>query len=216
MYGYIDYSVLFPAFLMLGIPSALAVYMIVKMISDYLNKHDICISELLIDKFSPIIKFIEYIKSKRKLSVTEKLAKEFPAVDKFVYHYGCKVTKFDTIIAIDERRQKWVCINNPDMPVWNFADIYDAKLIEEEKRFFVLMRTKRASFPELRIESYDRASAERLLKTVNNMRASVKSKSDSKPTVSATYEIAKYKSLLDSGAITQEEYDKKKNELLNL
>lgn len=35
-------------------------------------------------------------------------------------------------------------------------------------------------------------------------------------TVSAADEIAKYKSLLDSGAITQEDYDKKKNELLNL
>lgn len=34
--------------------------------------------------------------------------------------------------------------------------------------------------------------------------------------VSAADEIAKYKSLLDNGAITQEEYDKKKIELLNL
>lgn len=33
---------------------------------------------------------------------------------------------------------------------------------------------------------------------------------------SAADEIAKYKSLLDSGAITQEEYDKKKSELLNI
>ena len=123
--------------------------------------------------FSFVHKFIDYIQSKRKPTVSEKLAKEFPAVYKFVYNYGCRVTKFDTILAIDERKKKWVCINDSDMPVWNFSDIDDAEFIEEEKRFYILIRTKRKSFPEIRIESYDKASAERLLNTVNNMRTSV-------------------------------------------
>ena len=35
-------------------------------------------------------------------------------------------------------------------------------------------------------------------------------------TISNADELKKYKELLDSGAITQEEYDKKKKELLNL
>ena len=76
----------------------------------------------------------------------------------------------------------------------------------------VLIYTKNELFPEIHIDVYDRASAERLLNTVNNMRK----RPEPKPAVSAAAEIAKYKSLLDSGVITQEEYDKKKNELLNM
>ena len=126
--------------------------------------------------FPFIIKLHDKIKSKRKLSVSEKLANEYPAVYEFVYNYGCKVTKFDTVIAIDERKQKWVCVNDPDLYVWDFSDIDDAELIEEEKRFYILIHTKRITFPKMRIESYDRASAERLLNTVTNMRDSAKIK----------------------------------------
>ena len=205
----IDYPEIWIALLMFASP---IICIIIKMIMDYANENNISISELLADKFSPIIKFIEYIKSKRKLSVSEKLANEYPAVYEFVYDYGCRVTKFDTVIAIDERRKKWVCINDPNLYVWNFSDIDGAELVEDEKRVYVLIHTKRITVPEIRIESYDKASAERLLNTVNNMRK----RPEPKPAVSAAAEIAKYKSLLDSGVITQEEYDKKKNELLNM
>lgn len=159
------------AFLMLAVLFCLPFFMVVKMIADYADKNNISFSELLADKFSPIIKFVNYIKSKRKLSVSAKLANEYPAVDEFVYSYGCRVTKFDTVIAIDERKKKWVCINDPDLYVWNFSDIDDAELIEDEKWFYILIHTKRPSFPEIRIEAYDRAAAERLLNTVNNMRS---------------------------------------------
>lgn len=168
----IDYSVLFLAILPLVLPILFVIFMIYKMITDCAKKNEMSVSELLANIFSPVIKFVDYIKSKRKPSVSEKLAREFPAVYKFVYDHRCKVTKFDTVIAIDERKKKWVCINDPDLYVWNFSDIDDAELVEDEKGLYVLIHTKRPSFPEIRIDAYDRAAAERLLNTVNNMRIS--------------------------------------------
>lgn len=92
-----------------------------------------------------------------------------------------------------------------------------ANRTQKASQIYVVVYTKNLSFPTIRFDVTRRTEAEKLVGVVNAMGSiSAGSQSDSKPVASAADEIAKYKSLLDSGAITQEEYDKKKSELLNL
>lgn len=61
-----------------------------------------------------------------------------------------------------------------------------------------------------------KSNAEALMAKLTQITASNTNVAHNDNSDSAADEIAKYKSLLDSGAITQEEYDKKKKELLNI
>lgn len=58
--------------------------------------------------------------------------------------------------------------------------------------------------------------AEDIKKAYDDYKANYKPKEEPSSAVSAADEILKYKELLDSGIITQEEFDQKKKQLLNL
>ena len=100
------------------------------------------------------------------------LTAKYPAVRKFLY-YKYNITKIDTAIVIDERYQKWICIYNEKMPVLSFSEIIGTEAIEDDGQICVLIYTQNELFPEIRIDVYDRASAENLMNTVTNMRDSV-------------------------------------------
>ena len=119
--------------------------------------------------FSFVHKLADRIKSSKE---SKRLADKYPAVNKFV-HLGYKVTKFDTVIAIDERNYKWVCVNVLNMPVLSFSDIIESEIVEDKELTRVIIYTKNEFVPEININVYDRIVAESLIKTVNNMRASV-------------------------------------------
>ena len=119
--------------------------------------------------FSFVHKLVDRIKSSKE---SKRLTDKYPAVNKFV-HLGYKVTKFDTVIAIDERNYKWVCVNVLNMPVLSFSDIIESEIVEDKELTRVIIYTKNEFVPEIYINVYDRIVAESLIKTVNNMRASV-------------------------------------------
>lgn len=91
-----------------------------------------------------------------------------------------------------------------------------AKKTKKSNNIYVIIYTKNLKMPNLKINAFNRSYGEGLVGMVKAMQNySVKSNTSIAASYSAADEIAKYKSLLDSGAITKEEYDKKKSELLN-
>lgn len=107
-----------------------------------------------------------------------------------------------------------------------------AKQKEEIQEFKILIRTKVKSYPEVIIQFLPPGKmksdspvfkayceeAEDLLAELEKMSGKIErqSNSDKKFSESVPDQIMKYKELLDAGAITQEEYDFKKKELLGL
>lgn len=166
----INHPILWLGILIIALPALVIILPII--ITLIVARHDdpenFNLKTIIDTNFPTVPKCFDKIKSKRMLSVSDKLSNEYPAVKAFV-EQGYKVTKFETAIVIDEHRQKWICINNADMPVLDFSEIIDTELISKEKYFFILIHTTNISCPKIRIDAYDRAAADRLLNTVKNM-----------------------------------------------
>lgn len=136
---------------------------------------------------------------------------------------------------LDEKNRRWTAdgVNY----LFSVDDIISFELVEEKinskqlSSMYVLITTKVQGCASLRIVNLygktdfssatyrlARQAAEtfiaKLTQITNNNTSQPAQTATS--TSSAADEIAKYKSLLDAGAITQEEYDAKKKELLNL
>lgn len=109
--------------------------------------------------------------------------------------------------------------------------ISGSKKKEEIDEFRILIKTKNKSFPELSINLLTTGKvksdsihfksccnkAEKIMLELERIGGSEETaESDSSSEISAADEILKYKNLLDAGAITQEEYDTKKKQLLGI
>lgn len=132
---------------------------------------------------------------------------------------------------LDEKNNKFATVVKKE--IYNVSDVVGCELVENKintkqiKDMYILFTTKISTTPTIRLyfnvfkmdlnsmtyTAY-KQDAENIIAKFNQFAF----KEDIVPehTVSSADEITKYKALLDSGAITQEEYDAKKKELLNL
>lgn len=133
--------------------------------------------------------------------------------------------------ALDEKNNRW------SVDDYNYLfyidDIINYEIVEEKinssqiTAIYIIVKTKVSGYSAVRIYVHQgkldlNSATYRLSKLgVENLVAKLDQlthKEESAPaqTFSVADELAKYKALLDSGAITQDEYDAKKKELLNL
>lgn len=133
--------------------------------------------------------------------------------------------------ALDEKNKRWAVDDYNYL--FYIDDIINYEVVEEKinasqiTALYILVKTKVSGYSAVRIYVHQgkldlNSATYRLSKLgVENLVAKLDQlthKEEAAPAqnTSVADEIAKYKSLLDSGAITQEEYDAKKKELLNL
>lgn len=157
---------------------------------------------------------------------------------------NCSITKKIGDLLIDESTKRWSISGLSYL--FNFSDIIDYEYIENGENFskgrgssvskniykmYIQIYTSVSEYPSVSIIFFENLKSSptstdsytyRLCKnTADQIMATLKqitlnNNLASNKTNSSADEIAKYKSLLDSGAITQEEYEAKKKQLLNL
>lgn len=133
--------------------------------------------------------------------------------------------------ALDEKNKRWAVDDYNYL--FHIDDIINYEVVEEKinasqiTAIYVLVKTKVSGYSAVRIYVHQgkldlNSATYRLSKLgVENLVAKLDQLTHNEEAApaqntSVADEIAKYKALLDSGAITQEEYDAKKKELLNL
>lgn len=110
-----------------------------------------------------------------KIELREKVVQRFgeDSVMSKLVNLQHNVLKLNTAIVIDKNNQKLMCIYNKKMPVLDFYEITGTMIVEEDEgQIYVLIYTRNELFPEISINVYDRTSAEGLIKTLNDVRAS--------------------------------------------
>ena len=133
--------------------------------------------------------------------------------------------------ALDEKNKRWAVDDYNYL--FHIDDIINYEVVEEKinssqiTALYILIKTKVSGYSAVRIYVHQgkldlNSATYRLSKLgVENLVAKFDQLTHNEEAApaqntSVADEIAKYKALLDSGAITQEEYDAKKKELLNL
>ncbi len=146
----------------------------------------------------------------------------------FTVTYACRG------LYLDEKNKKFAIVTKKE--IYNMDDISSYELVENKinskqiNDMYILFTTKISTTPTIRLPfavfktdldsltySACKLDAETIIAKLNQVISRndiVSTQSTVVPSVAD--EIAKYKSLLDAGAITQDEYDAKKKELLNL
>lgn len=157
--------------------------------------------------------------------------KPAPKLDLFAEN-NCTPTFKTYNFSLDEKNGRWAVKEHKYL--FYLDDIIKFEIVEKKINaaqsvgIYVLITTKVPTYPAVRVYFdsgktnlsnplylVSKRSAESLVAKLTQLTHKEPDTATAQ-SVSVADEIAKYKNLLDSGAITQEEYDAKKKELLNL